>query len=86
VIHVFDHIGLPFEWALLTTVHPSGRSCINPRRVIIPLYLIAHTYSSAPNHLPSTKAETFLPAVIIGYYLPTALIYHPYENVEMPEL
>jgi hypothetical protein len=52
--------------------------------VVIPLYLIAHTYSSyRPNptrDVPPTWAHTLLPSILVGFILPTAFMYYPFVN------
>lgn len=59
--------------------------------IIVPLYLIAFTYTTsrsphlqlpASSSVPYSKATTLFPAVIIGFLLPTALMFYPFGNID----
>jgi hypothetical protein len=48
------------------------------------LYLIIYTYSipSTPLPVPLPLTRTLLPAIMLGYYLPSALLYYPYKHID----
>lgn len=54
--------------------------------VVIPLYFIAHSLTfNKPTGArldPTNWAKTLLPSIILGYLLPTALMYYPFANIE----
>ena len=57
--------------------------------VIVPLYLLTFTYTSSRTAyldkvsiVRSTSSRTLIPAVILGYLLPTALMFYPFQDLD----
>ncbi|KIW73136.1 hypothetical protein PV04_01277 [Phialophora macrospora] len=58
--------------------------------IIIPIYYLVYLYDtssnsywSKPRNVPLPDAKALLPAVVIGYLIPTALIFLPYSAPDM---
>lgn len=54
--------------------------------VIVPLYFLVHSYNfgkpDGARLVPLSWAKTLLPAIGLGYLLPTALMFYPFGNID----